>query len=51
MRLLRTFEKIYIVVSMLFLTNGIFQKAVAQSDVAGQTSPVPEDRIGELVCV
>ena len=52
MRLLRTFEKIYIVVSMLFLTNGIFQKAVAQSDVAGQTSPVPEDRIGELlVCL
>ena len=52
MKLLRTFEKIYVVVSMLFLTNGIFQRAIAQSDVAGQTSPVPEDRIGELlVCL
>ena len=34
------------------LNQRIFQKAVAQSDVAGQTSPVPEDRIGELlVCL
>ncbi len=52
MKLLRTFEKFYIVVSMLFLTNGIIQKAIAESDVAGQTAPVPEDRIGQLlVCL
>ena len=50
MKLLRTFEKFYIVVSMLFLTNGIIQKAIAESDVAGRRPPCQRIALGSYWC-
>jgi exopolysaccharide production protein ExoQ len=45
MRLLRKFENVYVVFTMLFLANGIIPRSVGENDQAGQQQAVPGDRI------
>ena len=40
MKTLRSLEKIYVVLAMLFLTNGLIPRSVAENDQAGQLQPV-----------
>jgi O-antigen ligase len=49
MKTLRSLEKIYVVLAMLFLTNGLIPRSVAENDQAGQLQPVLGDRIGIIV--
>lgn len=49
MRVLRTLEKIYVVISMLFLASGVIPRTVAEGDIATQLQQGPGDKYGQII--
>jgi exopolysaccharide production protein ExoQ len=49
MKILRTLEKIYVVISLLFLANGLLPRAIAEDDPTARWQPDIGYRIGQLI--
>jgi exopolysaccharide production protein ExoQ len=49
MKILRNLEKIYVVISMLFLASGVIQRTIAEGDVATQLQQGPGDKYGQII--